>query len=165
MTPDHSTAAVAAKLEATFQAIHDERMAVVPIINPVLRVATVGTRRLGDDWLSILVTPWCMNIMLLPGSDRADHWPDWRLGGVLRRRLPTGDFSFICGEETTLGRFQLCSLFSPMLGFVDQEAAIATAEAALVELMTTTDSGQEPVAEPARSRRGLLGLAQRAGEA
>lgn len=157
--------AVTERIEAAFAAIQRDRMAGVPIVNPALSVAAIGTRSWNEDWLAILVTPWCMNILLLPGRPESAAWREPRLGSVARRALPSGEYSFILGEEPALGRFQMCSLFSPMLQFADQDAAVATAQAAMIELMTPAmpqEAAAQPATQPATktpvSRRGLFGL-------
>lgn len=156
MQPTRDTPeAVTQGVEAAFAAVRRERMAGVPILNPALAVAAIGTRRWGEDWLTILVTPWCMNILLLPGTPGA--WTDGRIGATLRHVLPSGEYSFILGEEPALGRFQMCSLFSPMLQFSDQDAALATAEAVMAELMTPPPR-PAPTSEQNVSRRRLFGL-------
>lgn len=148
---------VTARIESAFAAIQRERMTGVPILNPALAVAAIGAQPWGEDWLAILVTPWCMNILLLPGAPENPGWSGLKPGATARRALPSGEYSFILGEEPALGRFLMCSLFSPMLQFTDQAAALATAEAALAELMT-------PVVKPAPatpqglSRRNLFGF-------
>lgn len=156
---------IAAKLEAVFGAIQRERMADVPILNPLLAVAVTGVQRLRADWFAVLVTPWCMNIMLLPDEGAvAESWADWRLGETVRRDLPAGGFGFICGEEPALGRYLMCSLFSPMQEFADQEAALATAGAAARELMTPAVEAAAAPPEAGRSRRAMFGLSGGAKE-
>ena len=44
-------------------------MAGVPMLNPALRVQAVGFRHWQSHWLGVLVTPWFMNLMLLPRID------------------------------------------------------------------------------------------------
>lgn len=144
--------AITQRLEAVFGAIQRDRMTGVPIVNPRLAVAATGTQRLGNDWFSVLVTPWCMNIMLLPGDE---SWTDWRLGAAVQRNLPAGTFGFIGGEEPALGRYLMCSLFSPMQEFADQAAALATAAAAAKELLASAPAAMQ---EAPRSRRALFGL-------
>lgn len=145
---------VTRRVEAAFTTIQHTRMAGVPILNPALAVAAIGTRRWGEDWLTILVTPWCMNILLLPGTPGA--WGDGQPGATLRHVLPSGEYAFILGQEPALGRFQMCSLFSPMQAFDDQATAVATAEAAMAELMMPVQPKATPKADV--SRRGLFGL-------
>lgn len=170
---DTSRQAVAARLRSTFQTIWRDRMSDVPIVNPALEVAVIGLQRWNGHWLAILVTPWCMNIMILPGSlpeaaQVTANWPRGSNGDIVRHGLPCGSFSFILGDEPDLGPFQMCSIFSPMLGFADQAAAIATAEAAMQELMTppvpTKSADLSTPSVASRSRRELIGMRSVAGQ-
>ncbi len=129
-------------LEAAFRKIERERMSGVPILNPALRVAATGMRPFSGAWLSVLVTPWFINLMLLPGSEEdASAWSRVPAGTKLKRQLPAGAFEFICGAEDGIGPYQMCSLFSPVLEFENQDAAMAAAEAALAALF---DAGLHP---------------------
>ncbi|HYQ71668.1 MAG TPA: [NiFe]-hydrogenase assembly chaperone HybE, partial [Gammaproteobacteria bacterium] len=122
-----------AGLESEFVRIQRERMADVPMLNPVLRVQAVGFRAWEGYCLGILVTPWFMNLMLL--TPEGDAWADLPAGATISHRFPSGTYEFILGEEERIGRYLMCSLFSPVFEFQDQAAAVATAEAALHNLM------------------------------
>jgi [NiFe] hydrogenase assembly HybE family chaperone len=123
-----------ALLEVTFARIHETRMAGLPFVNPALRVEAVGFRRWEGLWLGVLITPWFMNLMLLPCAATEHAWPQVRYGESLAYRLPAGVFEFIRAQEPPLGDYQSCSLFSPMAVFADQAGARATAMAALAAL-------------------------------
>lgn len=124
--------ALKSRVEAAFQRVADERMADIPILNPALKVATTGARRVEGAWLTVLVTPWCINLMLLPDDPQEQAlWTDMPPGAKVKRKFPAGVFEFTVGCETGLGPFQMCSLFSPVLEFANQEAALLTAGAAL----------------------------------
>ncbi|WFP49855.1 [NiFe]-hydrogenase assembly chaperone HybE [Methylomonas sp. EFPC3] len=116
-------------LEQAFNAILADRMQDVPLLNSALSVQALPFRGAGDDWLGVLVTPWSMNLMVFPGPNSA--WQQLPLGAKFSRELPYGSFEFTLAAEPALGRYGQCSLFSPMLEFADQAAAIAAAEAAL----------------------------------
>ncbi|TAN68619.1 MAG: [NiFe]-hydrogenase assembly, chaperone, HybE [Methylobacter sp.] len=120
-------------LETTFNEILDKRMRDLPVVNAALSVQAVGFNRFGEDWLGILITPWFMNLMLLPGPD--SHWRTQPPGSKIDKRFPYGAFEFTLGSELQLGIYALCSLFSPMLQFENQAAALAAAEAALQGLL------------------------------
>jgi [NiFe] hydrogenase assembly HybE family chaperone len=120
-------------LEQVFRRIETERMQGLPILNPALRVKAVGFRHWQGYCLGVLITPWFMNLMLLPNE--GDDWLDLRIGDKQLQRLPSGPYEFIVGEESGVGRYQMCSLFSPVFEFADQETAEATAEAAMRALM------------------------------
>lgn len=134
------------RLEACFEEIASTRMEGVPILNHALSVQAVGGRDWSDGWLCVLITPWFMNLMFLPGS-----------GGELvaatgtKRNFafPAGQFEFIAGHEDAIGHYWMCSLFSPVLELPDQEVAEATAVAAidaLFEVDGETDGSETAIA-------------------
>jgi [NiFe] hydrogenase assembly HybE family chaperone len=142
---------ITASLERTFARIEAERMRDVPILNPRLAVEAVGFRAWQGHWLGVLVTPWFINVILKPGSEAmATDWAGLTPGASVQHRFPAGDFPFLVGEETGIGRYQMCSLFSPVLEFEDQAAARIAAEAALAALLNppADASGERPDAEP-----------------
>jgi [NiFe] hydrogenase assembly HybE family chaperone len=57
--------------------------------------------------------------------------------------FPAGRFEFIHAFEDELGPYRMCSLFSPVLEFADQESAEATAQAVLAELFSTSADDDE----------------------
>jgi len=134
-------------LEAVFNTVLDTRMRGIPVINAELSVQAVGFSRFNEDWLGVLLTPWFMNLLLLPGPDST--WRELSPGTKFEARFPYGVFEFTLANEAQLGPYALCSLFSPMFQFENQAAALATAQAALQGLL----SGSEPRNV---SRRDLL---------
>ncbi len=135
-------------LEAAFRRIESATMADVPILNPALTVEAVGFTRWQDHWLGIVITPWFMNLVLVPGA--AAFWQSVAPGLRLFRNFPSGDFAFLGSIEPEVGEFQSCSLFSPMAQFADQDGARDVAVAALAALQA------EPVAAaPAPSKQAF----------
>jgi [NiFe] hydrogenase assembly HybE family chaperone len=127
--PDPSAA-----LQAAFDTIRRTRMQAIPILNEALRVDAVGFRRWQDFWLGVLVTPWCMNLVLMPAEPA--FWPALRVGDKSTHLFPAGRFDFIFGREALLGEGArgetlMCSLFSPMFEFADHDGARDTALACL----------------------------------
>jgi len=149
-------------VEQAFFRIQQEQMADVPILNPVLSVEAVDFQRWQGHWLGIVVTPWCMSMLLVPGS--AENWVS--TGENKRRfvRFPAGDFAFLGSEEAELGEYQSCPLFSPMDRFSSQSEATMTARASLIALLTSaaraeaTATAQKTADEPSLSRRRFLAL-------
>lgn len=142
-------------LESTFRQIAATRMAGLPICNPALSVEAVGFRLApGGHWVGALVTPWGINLLCLP--DGETPWPRAGADGKCLWRFASGDYEFTRAEESSLGEFHLCSLFSPALEFARHE------EARLVALAAVTALFQGPIvaapAPKAASRRGFLGL-------
>jgi [NiFe] hydrogenase assembly HybE family chaperone len=155
-------------VEEAFFRIQQERMADVPILNPALSVQAIDFQRWAGHWLGIVVTPWCMSLLLVPGGRE-----NWINTGENKRRFiqfPAGNFAFLGSMEDELGEFQSCSLFSPMGKFTTQSEASMTARAAMSGLLTPvpatpseTPSQQGPMA-PSLSRRRFFSLRQPPGE-
>lgn len=158
---------MAGRLEACFEDIAATRMEGVPILNHALSVKAIGGRDWGEGWLCVLITPWFMNLMHLPGAEE-----ELAVATGTKRIIgfPAGQFEFIAGHENGVGHYWMCSLFSPVFEFKDQEAAEATALAAIDALFEPdgeTDSGEAamarmwrgeaPVVEPAAEAEGSEG--------
>lgn len=133
-------AAISERLETCFRQVHTERMDGVPILNDALEVRAVGTEAWNGFWLTILITPWFINVVLLPQEPDGEAI---RTGEKRMFGFPAGSFEFIRGHEDDLGPFWMCSLFSPVFEFTDMETAEAAAEAALTELMEAEEENTE----------------------
>jgi len=142
-------------LVEVFSEIARTRMADVPICNAALRVEAIGFRRCPEGhWAGLMITPWAINLLCLPGDGEA--WPALAAGSKHDWRFPSGDYEFIVADEARLGCYHLCSLFSPALEFASHEqarlTALATAHALFVQPMALPDEAPLP------SRRAFLGL-------
>lgn len=140
------------QVEQAFRRIEAERMAGLPFCNPVLRVEAVGFAIHDEQWLGVLVTPWAMNLMLLPAT--AETWVSAPEGRRLMVRYPAGEFAFLGGDEAEIGEYLACPLFASMAQFVDQETARLTARASLIALARdpATVPPEKEVESPARRR-------------
>jgi [NiFe] hydrogenase assembly HybE family chaperone len=144
----------AKRIEEAFSRVQRERMADVPILNTALSVEAVDFQRWQGHWLGMLVTPWFLSILLLPGNKE-----DWESISDNRRRLirfPAGEMTFVGNQDVGLGEFQSCSLFSPMDQFTRQDEAVITARASLSTLLhaeiTDAPAKCEAPVSPARRR-------------
>jgi|APMI01.1.fsa_nt_gi [NiFe] hydrogenase assembly HybE family chaperone len=148
-----------ARIEAHYRGVARGAMADVPLCNPQLTVRLVRL----VDWegmrVGVLVTPWAINLMLLPGEA---GWTPAEPLSTQRWRFPSGDYAFIHAEDVGFGPYQMCSLFSPALEFDSMEVACETAAAALLALLRAplALSDALPAAEPASRRRWLFGRAE-----
>lgn len=150
---ENTPIALMARLESVFSAIQQQRMADMPLLNPALSVEALAFTPWREDWLGVLITPWFMNLMLLPQPGHV--WREVAAGQTCVHAFPSGEYAFVAGHEPALGDYQSCSLFSPMFEFPDQANARATALAAISHLFAAKTAAQEPV--PAMSRRAFLG--------
>lgn len=131
-------------LEEIYRKIHRERMFGLPILNPELEVEAVGFAPHKGLWVGVLITPWFMNLMLLSGTATC---PALAEGGSQYWPFPGGPLQFSAGFEAEVGSFQVCSLFSPMGEFANQDEARAAAQAVMDGLLTASAS-VEPAPEP-----------------
>ena len=109
----------------------------LPFLNAALRVEAVGFRPWQGEWLGALVTPWFVNLVLMPGDG---EWTALRAGGERILAMPAGRFRFVAGHDEELGEYHACSLFSPAQEFADHDTARAVAAAALEALF---DAGND----------------------
>ncbi len=151
------------KLEAVFSMIERERMGDIPILNRALSVAAIGMRPFGEAWVCALVTPWFINLMLLPQTPNvAEAWSHVDAGTKVRHDFPAGTFEFICGAEDALGPYRVCSLFSPVGQFENQDAALSTAEGAITALFDENiDNLCDPEAQPAPPKKDAAQVSRR----
>ncbi len=129
------------------------RMRRLPVYNDKLDIRIVGLQPLQEDLVCIAATPWCMNILLIPG----DETPSRMEGTVREVEFPSGNYSFVAGELTGVGPIESCSLFSPMEQFDDPAIMEDVARHALQALLTAPGT-------PAMSRRGFLRGGRQADE-
>ncbi|MGV6819566.1 MAG: [NiFe]-hydrogenase assembly chaperone HybE [Parvularcula sp.] len=130
------------RMEERFGAIGRTRMADVPVMNDALEVAALGFDRFNNEPLGVLITPWFMNLVILPDAEETG---EIKTGDKVQRALPAGMIEFIVTVDEELGPLLMCSLFSPMFEFSDQAAAVETALAAFSQILEQ-DAG--PSAEP-----------------
>ena len=120
------------RLTAAFRQIA-ARMQGLGFVNPALEVEAVGFAPWQGHWFGVMVTPWFMNLVLLP-HDRS-QWQPLPVGGKRKLHFPAGVYEFIGADDPLVGEHQTCSLFSPMLEFEDHAAARLVAQLAREALL------------------------------
>ena len=136
-----------------YRKVYEKTFRDLPIANTRLDVEAVGFRPLEEHRLGVLITPWFMNLMLLPGTAR---WDDRPQGGACKVELPGGSVDFRVSHEQVLGTILSAALFSTVADFPDQEIARDVARETLRLLFEgdTASTCDEP--ERRLSRRALL---------
>jgi len=120
-------------------------------MNRALRVEARGFARMRDSWAGMLITPWFMNVMIVP-----DDAPTRQIGTKTTQMLPSGQYEAVWGHEEALGGFWSISLFSPMFEFEDHASAVATADAALNEMMAIPDQTEPAGDQVAQTRMQMI---------
>ncbi|MBE2257703.1 MAG: [NiFe]-hydrogenase assembly chaperone HybE [Rhodobacteraceae bacterium] len=172
------------RLEAMYRRIWINSMRDLPFVNPALSVEAIGFRRwrpasavaaasdntpmaAGEststdgevgDWIGAVITPWFVNLLLLPGG--GDLWSDLPSGERCHVEFPIGPLEFIADDDATaeVPSYQYCPLFAPPGQFTSQAAARAAAMAALDALfgqpvVTAKAPRTDVPARPDRSSR------------
>ncbi|MCB1772787.1 MAG: [NiFe]-hydrogenase assembly chaperone HybE [Gammaproteobacteria bacterium] len=140
-----------------FDRVHREQMAGLPLLNDRLQVETLGFRVFEGRMIGILITPWLMNVVMMPGEN--DDWSSDELGHKIPQRFPAGTYKFMVNEIEGIGRYLTHSLYSPMREFSSQNHALAAAESWLRTAMDPAQADQrDPIDEE------LLGRVMRGEE-
>lgn len=129
---DALVAAIPRRFEAVFKEIHVGQMRGVPLLNETLEVRAIGFRGHEGRVLGMMITPWFMNIVLVPGPD--EDWSGLVPGAKELVPFPSGQYEFVGANRAETGPYKACSLFSPMFDFTSMLQATETARAALVSL-------------------------------
>ena len=136
-------------LVAHYETIYRERMRDLPIVNPRLAVEAVGFEQWEDKDLGVLITPWFMNLVLLPDAGKRLDLPQ---GERVECRFPSGPCELTVHHDEELGTYLTAVLFRTVADFPDQDVARAVAEEALANILA-----DPPDEESGKvSRRGLL---------
>jgi [NiFe] hydrogenase assembly HybE family chaperone len=122
----------------------------LPIYNPTLAVEAVGFREHEGRHVGVMVTPWFMNLTVLPSPDDLKVWV---AAGTTRLAFPSGAYDFVVTDLHGIGLIATCSLFSTMLEFTDHEAAQLAAQT----IADAVFEPEQPAPAPTVSRRQLLG--------
>lgn len=130
-----------------FETIYRERMRDLPIVNRRLHVEAVGFRAFGQHRLGVLMTPWFMNLLLLPGDE---HWQSHEQGARCNVELPGERCEFTVTHDEMLGTYLSAVLFRTMSDMPDQDTARAIAEEVLQRLRNPREAAEKESREAAR---------------
>lgn len=152
------------ELVAAYCEIDQRRGRDMPFYNERLGVEAVGFQVWDGDVIGVLITPWFMNLMLLPGE--ATDCAPCSDGDVRELQLPSGKYRFVAGLLEGPGVCFSAALFTTVEVFPDQATARAVAAEVMIQIFADyrdrdslgeadivagTDVLRQPV-----SRRGLL---------
>lgn len=140
-----------ALLEADFREIWHTKMRDLPMVNAALHVEAVGFRVHEGRILGVLVAPWFMNLVLLPGPD--ETWSTLSPGEKEVIRFPSGDYEFLHNTREMVGGYKACALFSPMSDFSSQLQAVSVARAVMAALFDAANRAETDRAADIRAAR------------
>jgi [NiFe] hydrogenase assembly HybE family chaperone len=154
-----------ALLVCFYDRVWREQMQDLPFVNPALSVEAIGFVRHEGDWIGAMVTPWFLNLLLLPGGGRL--WADLPSGEQRCVSFPVGSLDFIADNnpnpDAPITAYQYCPLMHPVQHLPDQATARQAALDALAALMQPPSVPRQealadapPKDEPAPGRRAFL---------
>jgi [NiFe] hydrogenase assembly HybE family chaperone len=113
-----------------FRDIHEQRMRDLPFINAQIWVEAIGFRTFEDFEIGVLITPWFMNLMLLPD----DVSGNIEQGHKVNVSFPSGEIEFTTALDDELGLYFSAVLFSSVMSIPDQATARDLADEVMKEL-------------------------------
>jgi [NiFe] hydrogenase assembly HybE family chaperone len=132
----------------------DAVMRELPVYNGQIAIEAIGFRPFGKDALiGVVLTPWFMNLILLPIAPEPMRMAD--IGRPVEVELPVGKRTFVVGGNEVIGLYRAHSLHSPVLTFTLPGQAQAEARRQLVLLLTA------PTREEAASRHSSAAVDRR----
>ena len=138
-------------LVADFKDVWLSKMRDVPLINQALHVEAIGFRLHEGRPLGVLITPWFMNLVLLPGP--GEDWSELVQGTKEVIAFPSGDYEFLHNRRDLTGGYKACSLFSPMGDFNSQMQAQDVARAVMMALFDPANRDETNRAADIRAAR------------
>lgn len=139
------------KLTADFREVWHAKMREVPLVNKALSVEAVGFENREGRVVGVLVSPWFMNLILLPGP--GEDWSGLTAGAKEEVDFPSGRYEFLHNVREMVGGYKACSLFSPMADFQTQMQAVDVARAVMAELYRAENRAETDRAGEIRAAR------------
>lgn len=145
------------KLLLAYRETVQPKMDGLPMYNARLRVEDVGFEIRDGRLSGVLITPWCMNLVLLPNDD--DEWHKLPPGKTVAVEFPSGSHRCVLSAPEGLAPHLSLPLFTTVQDFADQDSARRVAEETLrlLYLNPTDDISQDTIRSGrTMSRRDLL---------
>lgn len=141
-----------AELETAFSNVLQNAMLDLSFIHPDMPICACGLQLFEGQWVGVMLTPWMMSAVILPGPDQV--WPARGVGERLGLKLPFADLTFTVGRVDGLPQYLASSLMSPLDPKLNAAQGRKLAEDCAKMLLSL------PVADPqaagALSRRALF---------
>lgn len=136
----------APRVLAMYRRIWETTMRDLDFVNRALEVDIAGFRRHRGDWVGAVVTPWFVNLCVLPGG--GELWRDLGTGERVKLPFPVGELEFIadCDPAAEIPAALHCPLLAPVTALKSQAEALRMA---LDALETLFSPAAEPVAADA----------------
>jgi [NiFe] hydrogenase assembly HybE family chaperone len=122
----------------------EPRMVGLPMYNAALELEAVGFASYEGRPCGVLIAPWFMNLVLLPGEH--EDWSGLTPGKSFQVTFPAGDYRCMLSAPEGIAPHLSLPLFTTVVGFADQDSARQVAREVLRQLHQNT--GQPTRADP-----------------
>ena len=144
-------------LVTVYRDLVQPRMQTLPMYNPELRVEAVGFREHEGRPCGILLTPWFMNLVLLPAEN--DDWSGMASGESLKVSFPAGEYLCLMSTPEGIPPHLSLPLFNTVKEFDSEDTARSVAGEILRRLYQETDDPTQ--ATPVETEMNKSGLRRR----
>lgn len=134
-------------LVSLYRRVGEEKMHGLPVFNERLAVEAVGFREWDGHLLGVIVAPWFMNLVIVPGEETAAAQTGH--GSRSEWEFPAGRYEFHAADLDGAPLHLTTPLFSTVTDFPDQATARSVAEAVLEGLFS-----EEAARNPERISKG-----------
>lgn len=119
------------------------RMLGMPMYNSALEIEVVDFERRDGRLCGVLLTPWCMNLVVFP--EPGDEWRNMALGKTIELRFPSGSHSCLLSALEGMAPYLSLPLFTTVEDFENQDTALRVAREVLHQLFLSSgsDSSQD----------------------
>jgi len=145
------------RLVIAYRDLVQPRMCTLPMYNPELKVEAVGFESHEGRPCGVLLTPWFMNLVLLPAEN--DDWSGMASGETLKVTFPAGDYLCMMSMPEGIPPHLSLPLFNTVKSFVDHDTACRVAGEILQRLYVETDDPTQ--ATPVDTELSKSGLRRR----
>lgn len=139
------------RLLTAYRGVAQRQMQGLPFYNGRLSVEAVGFRPWEGRLLGVLITPWFMNLILLPGSE--DEWHRCPQGSKSQWKFPAGTYELSASRLEDADTHLSAALFSTVQDFPDQTTAREVAREVLVHLFQEASSKNDSSSDGRQCRR------------
>ena len=128
------------KLVTAYRDKVQPRMRELPVYNTVLQVEARGFAPRDGRWSGVLITPWCMNLVLLPGA--GDSWSGLAPGSRVEVTFPAATYALTLSLPMGVQPHLSLTLFTTVLDFPEQDTAREVADEVLKRLYQADAQGE-----------------------
>jgi [NiFe] hydrogenase assembly HybE family chaperone len=129
-------------LLVAYRDIVQPRMKSLPVYNAALRIEAVDFRTYQGRSCGVLITPWFMNLVVMPGEN--DNWSSSLQPTTRALSFPAGEYDFMLSAAEGISPHLSLPLFSSVNDFAEQDTARLVAADIMRRLFEEKSESAQP---------------------